>query len=124
MVFLSVPVLGRLLTSLGVILHCVSEPLPHKAFGGFRRILRLAMPNTHLQKQLVQCAADVIRSHIVEKEIGGEYFSLLVDEVSCEAKSEHMAIVVRFVSKLTRQITEIAWFCPRKRYACCYVIWL
>ncbi|KAF4128876.1 hypothetical protein GN958_ATG21937, partial [Phytophthora infestans] len=54
-----------------------------------------------VQRQLLHCAATAIRQHIVLKELEDIYFSLLVDEASCDTKSEQMAVVIRFVSKTT-----------------------
>ncbi|GMF36575.1 unnamed protein product [Phytophthora fragariaefolia] len=56
------------------------------------------------QKQFVQCAATVVRKHIVHNELGDGCFSLLIDEARSAGKTEQMAIVIRFVDQTTGRI--------------------
>ncbi|KAE9221882.1 hypothetical protein PF005_g6934 [Phytophthora fragariae] len=77
----------------------------------FSQLMRSAAGNAmytspDIQKQLVQCAADIVRKHIVRVELTGGVFSILVDEASCEAKRENMSIVIRFVCAKTGAIKE------------------
>jgi len=59
-----------------------------------------------MQRELVQCAADFVCRYILSVELADGFYSVLIDEASCMAKKEHMAVVIRFVCVATGVIKE------------------